>query len=385
MKTVKRISVITVVCMILILMTASVQGADVKLPSTLAWTAYNVGSSGYNHAVAIGKTLKDAYNVTLRVVPGKNDISRLALVKTGRIQFSASGSGVFYAVEGVLDFANPEWGPQPIRMVMSCTGSAGLAMGTAKDANIKTPYDLKGKRIAFVRGAPALQTNVTAFMAFGNVGWKDVKRVEVSGFAGAWRALINGQVDAMSAFTIGGSVTQAAASSRGLHWLALPFDDNAGWARLQKVAPHMTKRSATLGVAGVSKKTPLPCAGFPYPILITYQERDSGLVYNMAKAVSTQQPNFAKAEPSAMGWADKRQNFKWVVPFHEGAVKFWKEKGLWTDDFQKHNDALLKRQKILADAWAGMKDKSGEDFKSRWAKVRAEALSKQGLEPIWTK
>ena len=35
--------------------------AQVKLPETLTWTAYDVGSGGYNQAVAIGNALKNKY------------------------------------------------------------------------------------------------------------------------------------------------------------------------------------------------------------------------------------------------------------------------------------------------------------------------------------
>ena len=48
-----------------------------KFPRTMSWSAYNLGTTGYNQAVAIGKALKDNYNVNLRVLPGKNDVSRL--------------------------------------------------------------------------------------------------------------------------------------------------------------------------------------------------------------------------------------------------------------------------------------------------------------------
>ena len=55
---------------------AGVAIADAKLPATLAWTAYGVGSAGYNQSVGIGNALKHKYNVSLRVLPGKNDVSR---------------------------------------------------------------------------------------------------------------------------------------------------------------------------------------------------------------------------------------------------------------------------------------------------------------------
>ena len=48
--------------------------AQVKLPETLAWTAYDVGSGGYNQAVAIGNALKNKYGVNLRVLPGTDQM-----------------------------------------------------------------------------------------------------------------------------------------------------------------------------------------------------------------------------------------------------------------------------------------------------------------------
>ena len=51
---------------------------DGKLPASLTMTAYDTGSSGFNMAVAVGKMMKDKSGVDLRVLPGGNDIARLA-------------------------------------------------------------------------------------------------------------------------------------------------------------------------------------------------------------------------------------------------------------------------------------------------------------------
>ena len=357
--------------------------ADVKLPDTVVWTAYDLSSVGYGQAVAMGKSFQDAYGTTLRVIPASTDVSRIVPVRDGRAHFATTGSDVFYAVEGAFGYASPELGPQPLRLVSSATSLNCLAMGVPKDSGIKTPYDLKGKRMPWVRGSPSLQTNVSAFMAFGNVYWDDVEKVEMAGYGAAWEALINGQVDGMTSFTTGGIVTKAEAGPHGLYWLPTPLDDEAGWARLNEVAPHFNKYMATLGVANVSKENPLPCAKFPYPIMVTYPEQDEDLVYNMTKAISEQVPNFIKSDPTADGWADDRQTFEWVLPYHPGAIKFWKEKGLWTDAAQKRTDAMLARQKILADAWAEVKGKSADEVKAQWMKVRAAALKKAGLPVVW--
>ena len=62
--------------------------SDIKLPGTLTWTAYDVGSGGYNQAVAIGNALKNKLGVDLRVLPGKNDVSRNIPLRDGRVPFS---------------------------------------------------------------------------------------------------------------------------------------------------------------------------------------------------------------------------------------------------------------------------------------------------------
>ena len=60
----KRMMAATVGSLLLAIAPANAE----KLPSTLSWTAYDVGSSGYNNAVAIGNALKNKMGVNLRVV-----------------------------------------------------------------------------------------------------------------------------------------------------------------------------------------------------------------------------------------------------------------------------------------------------------------------------
>ena len=83
---------------------------DIKLPTTLTWTAYDVGSGGYNQAVAIGPPLKNKLGVDLPVLPGKNDVSRNIPLRDGRVPFSANGVGGSYlAQEGVYEFGPRDW------------------------------------------------------------------------------------------------------------------------------------------------------------------------------------------------------------------------------------------------------------------------------------
>jgi len=202
---------------------------EIKLPATLTMTAYDTGSSGFNIAVAVGKAFKDKHNTDLRVLPAGNDVARLAPLKGGRAQASAMGIGVYFAQEGVFEFATKEWGPQPLRLILASSDCNAISLGVAKDAGVKEIKDLKGKRIGMVVGSPALNQNAFAVLAFGGLARTDVKLVEFSSYGAMWKGILNNEVDAAIASTISGQAKEAEASPRGLHYPPLPAADKAGW------------------------------------------------------------------------------------------------------------------------------------------------------------
>ena len=364
---------------------AIAQAQAPQLPSTLAWSAYDVGSGGYNQAVAIGNALKQKYNVSLRVLPGKNDISRTLPVKSGQVQFSANGvGGAYLAQEGVFEFGASEWGPQPVRGLMLNTSDQLLTIVAAKDTGVKTVADLKGKRVAWVIGSPSLNQNITAILAFANLGWNDVKKVEFGGFGAAMDGIINNQVDAAFTSSISGKAFQIAKSPRGLVYPTIPASDKAGWARLNALAPFFFPFKGTEG-ADLSKDAPVEAASYPYPILMSYVSQDANLVYNMTAAMVAAFPDYKDAAPGNSGWAKDRQNFAWVIPYHDGAIKYWKEAGLWKPEHQAHNDKLVQRQTLLMATWELLKKTAPSDkdaFEKAWMKARADALTKAGLDPV---
>jgi hypothetical protein len=48
-----------------------------ELPKQLSWTAYDTTSSGYAQSVGLGNMLKAKHDIDLRIIPGKNDVSRM--------------------------------------------------------------------------------------------------------------------------------------------------------------------------------------------------------------------------------------------------------------------------------------------------------------------
>jgi TRAP transporter TAXI family solute receptor len=371
----------------LLAVAATTQAQDIKLPQSLTMTAYDTGSSGFNMAVAIGKMMKERHGADLRVLPGGNDIARLAPLKANRAQVSAMGVGGYFAQEGVFEFGVKEWGPQALQLMLASTSCNGLSLGVAKDAGVKEVKDLRGKRIGFVVGSPALNQNALAVIAYGGLTRSDVRIVEFSSYGAMWKGLVNNEADAAFASTISGQARELDASPRGLMWPPTPAEDKAAWARVNKVGPYFYAHKAECGAGGVSKETPVVMPAYPYPIFMAYNTQPAELIHGLTKSMIVNYADYKDGAPGADGLELKRQNLSWVLPYHEGAVRALKEAGVWTPAAQAHNDALLKRQATLQAAWADYNKASPPEdkdaFHKGWIAKRKEALAKAGMDPVF--
>lgn len=358
----------------------AVHAAD--LPKTLVTTAYNTGTSGYSQMVAIGAMLKNELDVNLRVLPGKNDVSRLSPVKAGKAQFTATGSDSVYAQEAVFTFGGEKWGPMPVRLLMLNRSNACTNFAVADDVGVKNISDLKGKRVAWVRGSPALQKATESLLSFANVALDDVERVEVGGWAASINGIINGDIDAAITSTGSTFMLKMDASPRGVYHPPMPHGDSDGWARIQKVVPWYVQGVCTDG-PGIPDGKQDGIASI-YPILIGLSSLTDDIAYNMTKAMVDNFSAYEKAAPAAYGWALDKQLDDFYLPTHDGAIRYRKEVGMWSAAAQANQDKLLERQSVLAKAWKAYKASPGDDFSKGWMTARADALTAAGYEPIFT-
>jgi hypothetical protein len=78
-----------------------------------------------------------------------------------------------------------------------------------------------------------------------------------------------------------------------------------------------------------------------------------------------------------------------VLPYHPGAVKALKEAGNWSESDEAHNQGLIKRQKVLADAWKaflkGNPSDDKEEFRKAWMGARKKALEAAKLDVVFEK
>jgi TRAP transporter TAXI family solute receptor len=379
---IRRMLALSPIIFTLLVAAAPVRADDVKLPPTMAMTAYDTGTAGFNITVGVGKMMKDKYGSDVRVLPAGNDVARLAPLRAKRAVSSAMGSGTYFAQEGVFEFGAKEWGPQALQLILSSVDCNCGSLGVAADAGVKEIKDLKGKRVGFVVGSPALNQNSLAVLAFGGLTQNDVKAVEFASYGAMWKGLVNNDVDAAFGTTITGPAKEAETSPRGLMWPPLPKSDTAGWERMKKVGSFFFPQLATCG-AGISKDKPIELGNYPYPIFVAYASQPADQVYSITKAMIDGYDAYKDSAPGAAGLNPAQQTKNWVVPVHAGAVKALKEAGYWTAEQEAHNNALFKRQEVLASAWAdytkGNPPSDDKAFLDGWMKARAAALAKASM------
>jgi hypothetical protein len=289
--------------------------------------------------------------IKVKIVPAGTDKSKILPLKKGMMQLSLfTGAGQYFALMGKGVFT--DWGPQQLRLAFACPTGAIAGMMVRGDSGIKTMADLKGKRVAFIPASPGCTALNEGYLAFGGLTRDDVKIVQFSSWGAAWKSVTEGSSDVAHCLVGSSKAYELAASPHGIHWLPSPKDDIEGWKRLQKFDPFLNPYKAIEG-AGISKDKPANVASYYYG-LVCYPKLDAELVYKLTKGIWNGYDIYKDMHPSLKMWtpegALKTSHF--ITPYHRGAIKFFKEIGVWTPKLEKRQQELIKQEKVRMDRYS---------------------------------
>jgi TRAP transporter TAXI family solute receptor len=360
------------------MMSPTARAADATLPKVMVWSAYDLGSSGYAEASGIANALQKKFPTRIRIVPAGTSIGRLLPMSTGKVRYGFLANEAYFAAEGVEDFETQSWGPQDLRIVLGRPASVGLAV--AKDTGVKKMSDLKGKRVGYVKGNPSVNVKNDAYLAFGGLKREDVKVVWFGSYNAMKDAILADQLDAMGSVTTSANMRQIEASPRGLVWPAFEPENKKGWETLQEIVSFAEPFKETQG-AGVSEKNPVWLVGYRYPMITTYATTPADEVYNLVKAIDESFDLFKSTTASSINWEVKRSILPPAdAPWHEGAIKYAKEKGYWTKEAQAWHDKRLARLAKLRELWDGALD----EF-NKMREEKAKEKVKVNVDEEWPK
>lgn len=349
------------------------------LAGTMIWSTYDVGSTGYVEASAIADALGKRYGTRVRLQPSGTAIGRVLPLRQGRASHAWLANECYFAAEGIYEYAAPDWGPQDLRVTLG-RKNAFSVVATA-ESGIKEPKDLKGKRFAIVPANSSVNIKVEPILAFADLTWKDLDLIEFPSYAASMRALVEGKADATGAAPAAAVLRELEASPRGIAWVSLDPANKEGWAKAQQAVPFVEPFQETVG-AGLSEEKPEWVMGYRYPMVTVYASAPEQEVYAITKAIAETYELYKDANPIMPRWNVALSGTPPMdAAFHEGAIRYLKEIGQWSDEVQAWQDATLKRQKALQAAWKEMmasdkgKGASAEELPKLWEERRAAVLS----------
>ena len=269
-------------------------------------------------------------NVISKYVPGVEATAEVTAAAVDNLKLVGSGDAdlgyaypdlAYDAMEGKGLFK----GKLPIKMVGQLYVSY-FHLVTLSNSSIKTVADLKGKKVSI--GAPNSGTEVVAIRvleAYGINSEKDIKRDRLSVVESA-NALKDGKIDAF--FWVGGLPTAAIldlSATPGVSMKLIPTDgalpkifQKYGQIYVKANIPKATypKLGADVGVVGIPN------------VLVCNGNADTDLIYKILKALFDHKADLVAVHSQAKELTLQGAVIKSVVPYHPGAIKFFKEKGI---------------------------------------------------------
>lgn len=349
-----------------------------NLASTMIWSSYDVGSTGYVEASAIADAFGKKYGTRVRLQPSGSAIGRVRPLRDGRVSHAWLANELYFSVEGLYEYCTADWGPQNLRTLLGRLNSFSVV--ATKVSGVKEPKDLKGKRFAIARANSSVNIKVEPILAFANLTWDDMQIVEFPSYGATLKALVEGRADCAGVAPAAATLRELEASPHGIGWVALDPANKEGWARAQKAVPFVEPFQETIG-AGLSAANPVWMMGYRYPMVTVTADAKADEVYAMTKAVSESYDLYKDANPIMVRWqVAKAGTPPMDAAFHEGAIRYLKEAGIWKPEHQQWQDATLKRHAALQAAWKQMmateaaKKADVPELQKLWNDRRAEAL-----------
>jgi len=316
MKLGKKIGMVVgfIICLMSPFLAFGQQKVDLKLMTG------PMGGSWYPLGGAIGEAIqKEIPGVTMSVAPG-GGIANVEGVELGKCDIGFSNSSS--AVDGL-------YGRPPFKKKMENMRQLAnlypqyFQMVVREDSGIKSVADLKGKIISPGPKGHTGELLAQQVLEVYGLSYKDMGKVHHVGYSDSVALMKDGHAQAyILGTTIPASSIIDLAADRKIRLLPLPDDKikalqkvNAGY--LKRVIPKGTYPGVDYDVPGV---------GYFTHLVISAKLPDD-LVYKITKTLANNLPRFADVVKDMKGVTPKDLALDIGVPFHPGALKYFKEIG----------------------------------------------------------
>ena len=324
----------------------------VVVAATTAWAqglprAVTIGSNppgtGY-YAVASGlaKVVSQGTGMQMAVQPHSGTSTMLPLLDNGEMDF-----GTINAVDVGLAYRGPNYkigGRNPFQHspnVRVIQRGAPLLVGllVRKDSPIKSVTDVKGKRMTGEYPAHlAVWYNMFGHLASAGLTWSDVKVVPVPAVNDGVDALVQGRAD-VTEHALGAAKTKEADTAVGVRHVSIDCSPE-GQARLRKAVPGYYGRVVKAGTATAVVEDTCFLAYDTY--LVASKSVPDAVVEATLKAIWDRVEELHPIHPLLKEWTrDRFVDPEPTLPYHPGAIRFYKDKGVWSPAMDQAQQKVL--------------------------------------------
>src|SRR5437588_2534018 len=305
---------------------AAVVAAVLSAPAVQAQQFINVltgGTSGvyYPLGVAIGKIYSDKIaNVKTQVQATKASVENLVLLQQGRGELAfALGDSLKAAWEGDEE-AGFKKKMDKLRTIGAIYPNYIQIVATA-DSGIKTLADLKGKSLSVGAPKSGTELNSRAILGAAGMSYKDIGKVEYLPFAESVDLMKNRQLNAtLQSAGLGVASLKDLSTSADITVVSVPKEI------VDKIGPPFVAVTIPANTyTGQDKDVPTAAV---VNYLVTSSEVSDDLAYQMTKLIFESLGELANAHGAGKEVKLETAAMGSPVPWHPGAIRYYKEKGL---------------------------------------------------------
>lgn len=304
-------------------------GALPAAAQQIAIATSNPGAIYHSIGTAIAKVVNEA-GLNATVQPATSPNQYLPLIGMGEFDMGPVNlQELSYAYKGEAWF---EGRPNPGLRLLALHYPLRVTMFVRKDSDMFTVADLKGKRMtAGYTAQKTINPQNAAMYATAGMTEADIEPVPVPSVVGGANAFMSGSSDAFM-FALGaGKVREADAAVGGIRALKIEKADDSE----AKIREHWPVGYLTLVEPGPAAGPGVeePTWMLTYPQAIAAGENMSEeAAYGVAKAMYENQPALAELlPPFRLFKPEDMVGPSGGVPYHPGAIRFYKEVGIWKE------------------------------------------------------
>ncbi|RJR47455.1 MAG: TAXI family TRAP transporter solute-binding subunit [Desulfobacteraceae bacterium] len=301
----------------------------------------SVGALFYVFGAAISEVVGKHAAMKIEVLPQGNIMTLplmashevdLVMLANDELEYAYLGRGIFERQTKGKGY--------DVRLLMLGMRNAASQL-VPGDSGIKTYEDLRGKRVVLDHGTQqALNLGSRASLIAGGLTEKDVVVIKASDIPEAVRLVTEKKADACFGGIGVPAFRELAAARGGILYLEA---GDKHWPQVHQISKAYFPMTVKKGPLGIDRDTVLVTRNFD---LVARADLSESEAYTIVKTVWENDAELAPKHPQLKDWVKERfVGEQATAPYHPGAIKLYKEKGVWTEKMQAHQDALLKMKK----------------------------------------